>query len=210
MPQNTNIIVKARDVRGSFLHIFEPRARPTKPGEKPKKPKYEASLLLHKVRNASTIAEIKAAFSALAKEKGWPDPAKMPKFYKSICLSEAADKVQQDGSPYEGYDSDHLVLAVRGVRKPTVFDPADGSPLAVDDRGIYYSGCYLHANVDIYAYTDPKDSSIGKHLCCSPRTFIFARSGERLGGGDGGAPKDFADEFGDVKLGGNADEESPL
>lgn len=193
---NTNIKVPLRNVRGSFLHLFEPRQPKLQPGEKPKKAKFEANFLLHKVKNAKDIKLIEETIAKLAAEKKWPNPKTTPKFYKSICLAEASDKLASDGSPLNGYDSDHLVLTVRGIRRPTIFNSKTGEALVQADEDHYYAGAYLHANVELYAHFDPANPQNGKHICGSPVSVMFAAHGERLAAG--GGPREFGDEFGDV------------
>jgi hypothetical protein len=196
MPATTNIKVPLRNVRGSFLHLFEPRQAKPKPGEKPKKAKFEANFLLHKVKNAKEIKLLEETIAKLQTEKKWPSHKTSPKFYKSICLSEATDKMDKDGQPLAGYDANHLVLSVRGIRRPTVYNPKTGEALVAADDSLYYSGAYFHANVELYAYFEPANSEFGKHICGSPVSVVFATHGERFGAG--GAPREFGDEFGDV------------
>lgn len=168
--------IKLKNVRLSFPDLFTARVNPQEPGSKPK---FGASFLLHKTRNAAEIAQIEAAVKALCAEKKWT-----PKMLKSICLVDASSKVNsKTGEPLDGYDSDHMVVSARAVRKPSTWN-SDGTEVGEADN-VLYAGCYVHALVDLFAYD--KVAAHGKRICAGLVAVRFARDGEPFGAS---APKD--------------------
>lgn len=192
MSLNTNITIKLRNVRLSFPDLFTARLNPNAaPGAKPK---FGASFLLDKKIHATQIAEIKRAVDTLLKEKKWA-----PATVKSVPMVEASSKINsKTGEAYDGYDENTMVVSSNHTKRPGIFD-TDGSPL-VESDGKPYGGCYVHANVDIYAYD--KIAQHGRRICCSLRAVQFARDGDPFGGGVAITAQS---EFGDVTA--NADED---
>jgi len=168
-----------RDVRLAFPSLWVASA-PKGGGEAA----FSASFLLTKTHKQ--IAELTAAFKAIAKEK-WG--AKGDAVYKAL---EAADKLcLHDGdakAEYEGFEGNKFVSA-RSKTRPTVFDQqrqelsqADGKP---------YSGCYVNASLELWA----QDNSFGKRINAQLRGVQFLRDGDAFAGG--GQPAD-ADEFDEI------------
>lgn len=192
MSLNTNITVKLRNVRLSFPNLFTAR---TLPGAAPgSTPKFGASFLLNKKTHATQIAEIERAVDLLMKEKKWAKAT-----VKSVPMVEASSKINsKTGEPYDGYDENTFSINANHTKKPLVVDLA-GSPL-VESDGKPYGGCYVNANVDIYAYD--KDPLHGRRICCSLRSVQFVKDGQAFGGG---AAINAENEFSDVSA--NADED---
>lgn len=192
MSQNTNITIKLRNVRLSFPNLFTAR---TQPGAAPgSTPKFGASFLLNKKTHATQIAEIERAVELLMKEKKWAKAT-----VKSVPMVEASSKINsKTGEPYDGYDDDTMSVNANHTKRPLVV-ALDGSPL-VESDGKPYGGCYVNANVDIYAYD--KNPQHGRRICCSLRSVQFVKDGQAFGGG---AAINAENEFSDVSA--NADED---
>ena len=168
--------IKLKNVRLSFPDLYKARANPAEPTSTPK---FGASFLLHKTRNAPEIAAIEGAIKALCAEKKWT-----PKMLKSVCLVDASSKVNsKTGEPLDGYDSDHMVVSARAVRKPPTWN-SDGTEVGEADN-VIYAGCYVHAMIDIFPYD--KVPAHGKRICAGLVAVRFARDGEPFGAG---VPKD--------------------
>ena len=54
---------------------------------------------------------------------------------------------------------------------------------------LIYSGCYVHASVDIW----PQDNKWGQRINCTLRGVMFANDGENFGGGSTASASEFAD-----------------
>lgn len=183
--EKRDITIKLRNVRLSFPHLFTPRKN-TDPKNPDAAPKYEAAFLLHKKDHASVIAEIKRATQQLIAQKKWA-----PATVKGTPLAEAESKVNaQTNEPYDGYDADHVYVSARSKGRPLVVDKLNNT--VTEEDGIIYAGCYVNANVDIYAYD--KVAAHGRRVCASLRAIQFCRDGEPFGS----STRDANEEFGDV------------
>jgi hypothetical protein len=176
-----------RDVRLAFPNLWKASA-PKGGGEEA----FSASFLMPK--NHKQIAEVKAAFKALAKDK-WA--AKADGFLKTLeatgktCLHDGDTK-----SDYEGFEG-NLYVSARSKIRPSVFDQqrqeltqADGKP---------YSGCYVNASIELWA----QDNNFGKRINAQLRGVQFLRDGDAFAGGGSAADADEFDEIG-------VSEEDPL
>ena len=168
-----------RDVRLAFPSIWKASA-PKGGGEEA----FSASFLFPK--NHKAAAEIKAAFKKVAEEKWGPKAASVLK------ALEAADKTcLHDGDrkqEYEGFEG-NMYVSARSKTRPGIFDgqrneltQADGKP---------YSGCYVNANLELWA----QDNSFGKRINAQLRGIQFLRDGDAFAGG--GTPAN-ADEFDEI------------
>jgi len=170
--EKPNHITLVPNARGSFLHIFKPRKAPGS-----EKMNYQASYLLHKVRDAATIATIRGILSAIAKEQfAGKIPAK-------VCLQEANLK------DYDGYDDEHLVLSTSGGDRPSVVDQRK-NPITEEDN-LIYSGDYINGYVRFYGWTHPTG---GKGISAETKAVQLVRQGERFGA----APVDAQEVFSEV------------
>ena len=166
MSQNTksvNPIVKRQNVRLSFPNLFEAKA-----GDEPgSKPKFGATFLMHKTKNA---AEIKALQAAVDTVKKTADVLKGKKISKQP-IRDGAEKDQLDG-----YDGDVVFISARNHNRPGVVN-RDLTPLVAAD-GKPYAGCYVNATVECYGYTHPKS---GPGITWSLRNVQFVKDGEPFG-----------------------------
>ena len=71
-------------------------------------------------------------------------------------------------------------------KRPVVID-SKNNPVAPDEDGYPYAGCYVHAKVNFYSLNGDKDKghekSHGKRVCCEIQVVKFAKHGEPFGSG---------------------------
>lgn len=138
-------------VRASYVSIFQP-STPQGGGE----PKYSMSLLIPKSDTAtlnSVYAEIEKA-----KQEGAQTTfnGNIPVACKTTLYD--GDGVQPSGVPFGEECRGHMVLRTSAKIKPSIvgldmqeiLNPAD-----------VYSGCYVRANVNFYAYSNTMNRGIG-------------------------------------------------
>jgi hypothetical protein len=163
--------VALSNVRGAFLHLFQPQES-NQGGD----PKYNGTFIIEPgSANAKALAK---AVEQVAKEK-WGEKAAgiLAQLRKAdkVCYREEP-KVNQSGDVYEGFEDKHWVSANDKVR-PTVVD-RDKSPLTQAD-GRPYSGCYLNVILDVWA----QDNAFGKRINASLKGVQFVKDGDAFGGG---------------------------
>jgi len=105
----------------------------------------------------------------------------------------------QSGEVYDGFGG-NLYLAPSNTVRPGVFN-RQAQPVAEGDDGAPYGGCYVNAEVDIWALNKPK---VTKRICSDLLGVQFSRDGDAFG--SGAAPSK-ADSF--ASLSAAADEEKP-
>ena len=169
---------KLTNVRLTFPALHTPEAVA---GEG--KPAFSACFLIAKTD--PQIAAINATIAAVAASK-WGEK-KAPEM---ITLLTAQDKVcLHDGSlktQYEGFD-DALYISARSSTRPLVIDTDKSALVEADGRP--YSGCYVHASVDVWA----QDNSYGKRINAQLQGVQFLRDGDSFGGGVPASMDDFDD-----------------
>lgn len=132
------------------------------------------------------IAEIEKAEAAVAKEK-WN--TKADGILKQIkAAGKGAVKDGDTKASFDGFPGNFFVSS-RSKARPSVFD-RDRSPLVAAD-GKPYSGCYVNAQIEIWA----QDNSYGKRINAQLLGVQFSRDGDSFGAG---APPASADDFGDL------------
>lgn len=169
------------DVRLAFPNLFT--AQTFEGGA----PAFGASLLL--APSHKSVAELKKAFVAVAKEK-WG--AKADAILKSmtatdkLCLHNGDTKEQYDGFP------GNMFVSARSKVRPLILN-TDKTPLNEDD-GKPYSGCYVNASIELWA----QDNKFGKRINAQLRGVQFLRDGDAFGGGGSPASEE---EFADLGAG---------
>lgn len=164
------------NVRLSFPKLFTAEA--PAPGQKPK---FGASFLMDP--GTDNEKKVKARMQEVAKEK-WGEKA--PAIYKTlvagqkVCLRDGDTKAEYDG--FEG----KVFVSASTDKRPGVFD-RDRTPMAEED-GKIYAGCYVNANIEIWA----QDNQYGRRINAQLRGVQFLADGDPFGGG--GAPAT-ADDF---------------
>lgn len=175
--------IKLQNVRLSFPSLFEAEAFQDGPA------KFSATLLVPK-----GSAQAKAIEDALVKVVTDKWGARGPKDLAAFRANPQRCAWQDgDNKDYDGYAGNMSLKASNQVR-PLVIN-ADRSPLTAAD-GKPYSGCYVNAIVEFYAY-----DKAGKGIGCSLSGIQFARDGEAFSGGRSAS----VDEFDAVTDGADAD-----
>jgi hypothetical protein len=163
-----------QNARLAFASLAQPRVSKDDSGNEKKS--YEVSLLLHKKRHAAVIAKINAAIEEICAKEKWPR-----KGLASECLREADEKIsQKTGKPYDGFDSDHVVVSTRRSitpnrnKAPKLVNPDNTVMEPANSR--FYSGCYADIQIDLYGVNVK-----GRRVCASPEMVRFRADGEPLG-----------------------------
>ncbi len=168
-------IIKLRNVRLSFPKLFVPESL-----EEGGKLKYSAAFIMDSKEHAAMIAHIEKVTERVA----------LDEFKKKVPLRH---KPLRDGNEFpdmDGYGDGVMFVSAKSDRRPVVVD-RDTTPLTADDQRPY-AGCYVHANIRLYAY-DHKTG--GKGVAADLRSIMFAKDGDSFGAG----PVNAENEFGDVE-----------
>lgn len=170
-------------VRLSYAHIFEPAA------DLSGNIKYQATLLVPK----SDTKTIKAVEDAIEEAKQLGKDSKFggkipPKL--TIAFVDGDGVRPTDGEPYGAERHDHYIITAKANenRPPLVVDK---NLQRILDQTAVYSGCYVRANINFYAY----NSNGNKGVACGLNGIQFARDGEPLGGVQITAAGAFGDGF---------------
>ena len=151
--------IKMQNVRLSFPNLFQTS---TFGGEDTGK--FDATFLLDKVDNASTIKEVEAAIKVIVKDtfKG-----KSPGDDR-ICLKDGdeTDREEQQGK---------MVLKASTKKRPLVVD-RDKTPLTEED-GVVYAGCYVNGICSLWA----QNNAYGKRINASLDGVQFCGHGDPFG-----------------------------
>lgn len=132
------------------------------------------------------LAKLDAAEEAVAKEK-WG--AKAATILKEIKLNDRGTYHDGDKkASYDGYEGNFFISS-RSETRPTVVD-RDRKPLIAAD-GRVYSGCYVNAQVEVWA----QDNSFGKRINVQLLGVQFSRDGDSF---SAGAPPSDPDDFPDL------------
>lgn len=194
-------VIMLSNVRLAFPNLFEPQQANGKG-----KPAFSGSFLMPP--DHPDIPKIKAAIKEVAQAKWGTQAGDVLTGLVAadkVCLHSGETKAQYDG--YKG----NMFVSARGYVRPLVLD-ADASPLAETD-GKPYSGCYVNAQVAIWA----QQNQHGKRVNAQLRGVQFFADGEAFGGGavanaddfspvdgsaDAAAPEAAGDEWGDDPMAG--------
>jgi hypothetical protein len=155
-------------------------------------PKFGCTFLLPP-SDPQVIAINKAIEAACLEKFG----AKAAVLLKGMRATEKAGLRDGDLKTYAGYPG-NLYVSASNTMRPTVID-ADKTPLVAAD-GKPYSGCFVNASIELWAYDHPKG---GKGISATVLGVQFVRDGDKFGSGSSVAD---ADEFDDVSAGSTADD----
>jgi len=183
-------VIMLPDVRIAFPQIFTP-SQVNNEG----KPAFSGSFLFPP--DHPVVVLIQRAIAKVANAK-WGE--KGPEILKALI---AGDKVcLHNGDAKSNYDGfvGNLFVSARSPTRPLVI-AQDRSPL-VEADGKLYSGCYVNAQIALWA--QPASNPGGKRVNAQLRGVQFLRDGEAFGGGAVAQ----ADEF-DVVEGAEADAAAP-
>lgn len=169
-------VIMLTNVRLAFPNLFTPQQ-----ANGQGKAAFSASFLMPP--DHPDVAKVKAAIKAVAQAK-WGDKANdiLTGLVAAdkVCLHNGETKAQYDG--YRG----NLFVSSRGYQRPLVID-VDKSALAEAD-GKPYSGCYVNAQVAIWA----QSNNHGKRINAQLRGVQFFADGEAFGGGAVASEDDFS------------------
>jgi Protein of unknown function (DUF2815) len=171
------IIIK--NVRLAFPSLWKATA-PATGGEAA----FSASFLLPPTH--PQFKELEAAILATAKEK-WGVKADV--FLKALKSSDKTCLHNGDAkSDYDGFEG-NFYISSRSKTRPTVID-GDRTPLTEED-GKPYAGCYVDANIEIWA----QDNNFGKRINAQLRGVQYRGKGDAFGGGSRPADIEEFDEI---------------
>lgn len=153
------------------------------------KPSYSATCIMDKVKDAASIAKIRACIDALTKEefngKALPEDR--------VCLHDGAKKTDdsEEGHP-DGYGPSVMYIAARNDKVRPGVVARDLSPLAEED-GKPYAGCYVNMTVRLWAQGGKSfKSEWGKRINCTLRNVQFVKDGPPFGEKITPADREFA------------------
>ena len=174
------MIIKLRNVRLSFPHIFEPQVD-AKTGNS----SYNAAFIL--MAGDPQIKMVQEAIKEAAKEK-WKDRASA--MLKTLALKD--DLCLHDGDTKVKYPEFHgnMFVSARSPSRPRVLD-RNKTPLTAKD-GRPYAGCYVNVALDIWA----QDNEYGQRVNAGLGGVQFFKDGASFSGAYVATDDDF-EEFGD-------------
>lgn len=173
-----------KNVRLAFPNLKTAKSQQGDDG-KPGIPKYSATFLIDPAtpEGQAALKAVKDTAIASAKAK-WPsnyaEILKMLKDQQRLCYREGPHYAK-DGGVRNGWEG---MVALGASRyedrgRPGLFDGAV-QPLGDDPRGVIYSGCYVNAKVNVYAWHSPK---FGKRIMAELLSVMFAGKGDAFTGG---------------------------
>lgn len=161
--------------RLSYAHLFEPYKAPNSEGD----PKYSAVFLIPK-NDTQTLQHIQAAINAAVQdgvERRVFKQAIDPQMLKYPPLRDG-DAPKDDGeSRGEAFAGHWYISAKASQTNPPKI--VDHQVQPVLNRDEVYSGCYVNAAIQFYAYENSGNKGITASLVAVQK----AADGERLGGG---------------------------
>jgi hypothetical protein len=166
-----------KNVRISYPELFK------KVAFKDGTPKYSGTFLLE--AGSEQEKAVKAAILKVAKE-AFGDTAEniLKKTQKTErrLLKIGNDKTNDDGEVANGYED---MLYIKGSNKGNIRVVNRDRSDIEENEGVIYSGCYVNAQLDIWA----QNNEWGKFINCKLLAVQFWADGEKLGG-DGGESAD--------------------
>lgn len=169
-------VLMLEDVRIAFPELFVP-----KQVNNQGKAAYSACFLMPP--SHPVVMKVKTAIATVAKAK-WPTEYAeiLPALVAGdkVCLHNGDMKANYDGFP------GNLYVSARGQMAPLVIGQDPNVKLTALD-GKPYSGCYVNAQVAIWA----QQNQYGKRVNAQIRGVQFLRDGEAFGAGAVSAPDDF-------------------
>lgn len=175
--------IMLEDVVMAFPAIAEPQA--IGDGD----PAYGARFIIDP-KNKKMVAALDKLMEDVAVEK-WKDDGKevldLLKEDKKTAFVKGVYKNKKTGKPYDGFAGMYYVGARNACSQPTAFDEY-GNELTgkAEIRSKLYSGCRVHAKIDVWA----QDNQYGRKINATLLGVMFAGDGERFGGGSAPATAD--------------------
>jgi len=193
------MLVKLKRVRLSFPKIWHPEPFDNDPDGSLS---YSANFLL--AQDDPQVALIEQVIEQAAADK-WKDKAaatlRGARAKDKVCLHNGDNKADYDnyaGCYYVTARSPTKPLIVGRV--PWIVDPDTGAPILdargkpianelKEEQGIIYGGCYVNANLDVYAYSKPAAG-----VTAMLKGIQFVDDGPAFAGGPPARPEDFDNE----------------
>lgn len=170
----TNVEIKNKEiilnkVRITFPSLFEKEDNKKFPVPEDKR-KYAARFLLSKTDpvHAKTIEEIKNTIKVFLKAKKIPDS---PDAYKFFVDGDKLTEYDEDGN--KEYLKGHYRVMASNKIQPHVTN-LNKEVISIENKGIIYPGCYVHASINLYPYALGVGSSL-EHV-------QFSKKGNPIGG----------------------------
>jgi hypothetical protein len=164
---------------------------------------FNCRFIIDPKRHAKLVKDLDKAMLDVAVEKWGKDGQKvfdkLVKDKRVLLLKEDYCNAKT-GDAYDGFE-DMFSIGARSAVAPLVID-RNKAPLT-KDSGRPYSGCYVNAQIEIWA----QDNGYGRRINAQLKGVQFNRDGDSFGGGAPASADDFAD-LSDV--GDDADDGSDL
>lgn len=163
---STSDIIKLKNVRLSFPHLWKPKAF-----EEGQTPKYQATFLLDpsNKEHAALISQVKEAAKALTTKHWGEKPAGL-----KLCFGLADNDEKK--AKYNGYPG-MWYIAASNEDRPQVYNRRL-APVAETDKQAPYAGCYVNTNITLWT----QDNKFAKAIRCNLRIVQFVDDGESFGG----------------------------
>lgn len=203
-------------VRLAFAYLFSKREGMTNADGTKGKDTFQSNLII--APNGANAQRVKDAISKVAAEKYGTDmvdvrdeegtiTGKAPAWQviygafedQQKGLRKGGLKRKDTGEVYDGFGG-NLYIAPSNTVRPGVFN-RQAQPVAEGDEGAPYAGCYVNAEVDIWALNKPK---VTKRICSDLLGVQFSRDGDAF---SAGAAPSKSESF--ASLSAAADEEKP-
>lgn len=158
------------------------------------KPAYGGKLIIDPKENADIVRALDKTIREVAIEK-WKDKAEeILQFLEEddkICFRRKPYRSKKTGKVFEGFEGMYSLSTRHETTVPTVVDMTGQEIFDKDaKRALIYSGCRVHAKVEIWA----QDNQYGRRINATLTGVMFSAHGQRFGGGSGPASaKDFAE-----------------
>jgi hypothetical protein len=177
--------IRLKSVRIAFPALAEPEAFGD--GE----PAYQAKFIIEpKSEQAKLLTTtLKKVAEEQWKEKG-KDVFALLAEQKKVCYVEGPYRSNKTGEAYAGFENNYYLSARNAKSQPKIIDKHGvevSSPR--DIKNLIYSGCHVHAIVDLWA----QDNKWGRRINATLKGVMFAADGESFGGSSVATADDFAD-----------------
>lgn len=165
-------------VRAAFVHLDQKREGMKNADGTKSKDKFEITLIL--TPGGANEKKVQDAIAAVAKEKygdNWIEQ------YREFAddqkgLRKGNLKRNQSEEIYPGFEGMNYVVA-KNESRPATFNRA-AQPTVAGDQGFPYAGCYVNAEVDLWAL---KKQGVKKRLVVDALGIQFSRDGDAFGAG---------------------------
>lgn len=178
--------IRLKSLRIAFPAFDEPKSF----GEG--EPAYGGKLIVPPKHDA--VKQLDDTMLAVAKEKWGEKGQSVYNFLVEegkVCFLKKTYRSKKSGDAYDGFEGNYYLSLRSADKQPTVLDRFGKEVTeARQIKSLIYSGCFVHAMVDIWA----QDNQYGRRINCTPTGVMFASDGDSFGGGAAPASaEDFKD-----------------